>query len=115
MRKSGFRGGHCVAAVVVCCLFLGVPVAAAAHRVGGNPFGCKAKIAGHQWMVTGHGLDCKAATNVVKQLAGKRATGGFFRGTYSGMKCASTSAPGAKPTFIGCADGKRKNIYAVQA
>ena len=114
MRKPSFRAERSVTAVAVCCLFVGVPVVSAAPRAGGSPFGCKANVAGHQWLLAGHGLDCGAATAVIKQLANKRSPGGFFPGSYAGMKCASTSAPGTKPAFIGCADGKSKSINAYQ-
>ena len=114
MSKLSFRAARGATAVAACCLSLGVPVASAGNPGFGNPFGCKVNIAGHQWLVAGHGLDCGSATAVIKQLANKRSPAGFFPGKYAGMKCASTSAPGTKPGFIGCGDGKAKNIQAYQ-
>jgi hypothetical protein len=39
---------------------------AASARDTAAPFGCRAKIAGHTWMLTGHGFTCASAAAVIK-------------------------------------------------
>jgi hypothetical protein len=65
---------------------------------------CQTTTSGHRWLVVPQGLSCSAAKGVVQTLAKKKVpAAGFFPGTYQGMKCASTSRPGGKPSYIGCA------------
>jgi hypothetical protein len=100
--------------------FLGSVVAAACAAViaagpaAAGTFGCQKTIGGHAWLITGHGLTCRGAAAIVKRLSSVTVHApGTFAGTYAGMQCASTSI-GQKPKFIGCSDGKGKNIYAIR-
>ena len=78
-------------------------------------FGCKPKIDGHAWFIQGNGMTCNEAKAVVTKLSRMPSRGGFFKGTYAGMRCASTTPPGQKPVYIACADGRGKNINAFRS
>jgi hypothetical protein len=66
-------------------------------------------------MLTGHGFSCASAVAVITPLATKKAPATpFYPGLHGGMKCGTTTRAGRKPKFIGCADGKGKNITALQ-
>jgi hypothetical protein len=81
-----------------------------------SPFGCRATIAGHQWLLTGNGFTCASAAAVIKPLAkGKSPGPRFFPGLHGGMQCATTTPAGKPPVFIGCANGAHsKSITAIQ-
>jgi hypothetical protein len=65
---------------------------------------CQTTISGHRWLVAPlGGLSCSNAKTVVVTLANRRVpAGAFFRGTYQGMRCLSTSPTGTKPKQIAC-------------
>ncbi len=80
-----------------------VSTALARETPSANAGPCQTTISGHRWLVAPRGLSCSDAKRVVGQLANRKVPAGrFFPGTYKGMKCLSTSPPGAKPKYIGC-------------
>jgi hypothetical protein len=64
---------------------------------------CQTTTSGHRWMIAPRNLSCSDAKNVVAKLADKKVPAArFFRGTYEGMRCLSTSRTGTKPQYIAC-------------
>jgi hypothetical protein len=103
-----------VVVAFICALAVQAALARQTPNAAAGP--CQANASGHRWLVAPRGLSCSTGKKVVEKLAGKKVpAGGFFAGTYEGMKCLSTTRPGSKPKYIGCAaKNGSKSLVAFQ-